>query len=140
MVGGRRPDACRGRCSSRVGRDDDGAVELDRVARLADDDLVGELVTVRGIGRWTAEMFLMFRLGRLDVWPVLTEAAAARRVKLALTSATLAASSGRRGLFATTGVSLADAAALTLVVRLQQLLIVALGAGALLISRRSSSR
>jgi 3-methyladenine DNA glycosylase/8-oxoguanine DNA glycosylase len=47
-----------------------GEVELDRVARLADDELVAELVLVRGIGRWTAEMFLMFQLGRLDVWPV----------------------------------------------------------------------
>jgi DNA-3-methyladenine glycosylase II len=47
-----------------------GEVELDRVARLGDDELVAELVTVRGIGRWTAEMFLMFQLGRLDVWPV----------------------------------------------------------------------
>ena len=49
---------------------DVGEVELDRVARLGDDELVAELVTVRGIGRWTAEMFLMFQLGRLDVWPV----------------------------------------------------------------------
>ena len=47
-----------------------GEVELDRVAKLGDDELVAELVTVRGIGRWTAEMFLMFQLGRLDVWPV----------------------------------------------------------------------
>jgi DNA-3-methyladenine glycosylase II len=47
-----------------------GAVELDRVAALPDDDLVGELTLVRGIGRWTAEMFLIFQLGRLDVWPV----------------------------------------------------------------------
>jgi DNA-3-methyladenine glycosylase II len=31
---------------------------------------VRELTAVRGIGRWTAEMFLIFRLGRLDVWPV----------------------------------------------------------------------
>jgi DNA-3-methyladenine glycosylase II len=45
-------------------------VELDRVARLSDEKLIAELVTVRGIGRWTAEMFLMFQLGRLDVWPV----------------------------------------------------------------------
>ena len=29
-----------------------------------------ELTLVRGIGRWTAEMFLIFQLGRLDVWPV----------------------------------------------------------------------
>jgi DNA-3-methyladenine glycosylase II len=48
----------------------DGDVELDRVARLADDEIVCELTLVRGIGRWTAEMFLMFQLGRLDVWPV----------------------------------------------------------------------
>jgi len=47
-----------------------GAVELDRMGRLSDDAIVAELVTVRGIGRWTAEMFLMFELGRLDVWPV----------------------------------------------------------------------
>ena len=47
-----------------------GDVELDRVGRLSDDDIVRELTLVRGIGRWTAEMFLMFQLGRLDVWPV----------------------------------------------------------------------
>jgi len=48
----------------------DGDVELDRVGRLSDDEIVRELTLVRGIGRWTAEMFLMFQLGRLDVWPV----------------------------------------------------------------------
>ncbi len=48
----------------------DGTVELDRMGRLPDDRVVAELVAVRGIGRWTAEMFLMFELGRLDVWPV----------------------------------------------------------------------
>jgi DNA-3-methyladenine glycosylase II len=48
----------------------DGAVELNRLPRLNDDEIVAELVTVRGIGRWTAEMFLMFELRRLDVWPV----------------------------------------------------------------------
>ncbi|MEX2099985.1 MAG: DNA-3-methyladenine glycosylase 2 family protein [Acidimicrobiia bacterium] len=47
-----------------------GEVELDRVARLSDDEIVRELTLVRGIGRWTAEMFLIFQLGRLDVWPV----------------------------------------------------------------------
>jgi DNA-3-methyladenine glycosylase II len=46
-----------------------GDVELDRVAKLPDDEIVRELTLVRGIGRWTAEMFLMFQLGRLDVWP-----------------------------------------------------------------------
>ncbi|MGH9015424.1 MAG: DNA-3-methyladenine glycosylase family protein [Acidimicrobiia bacterium] len=48
----------------------DGSVQLDRVARLPDDEIVRELTLVRGIGRWTAEMFLIFQLGRLDVWPV----------------------------------------------------------------------
>ena len=48
----------------------DGTVELHRMNRLSDDAVIAELVTVRGIGRWTAEMFLMFQLGRLDVWPV----------------------------------------------------------------------
>jgi DNA-3-methyladenine glycosylase II len=47
-----------------------GEVELDRVARLSDDKIVEELSSVWGIGRWTAEMFLIFQLGRLDVWPV----------------------------------------------------------------------
>lgn len=47
----------------------DGTVDLDAVSRLADEEVVGQLVTVRGIGRWTAEMFLLFQLRRLDVWP-----------------------------------------------------------------------
>ncbi len=47
-----------------------GDVQLDKVARLPDDEIIRELSLVRGIGRWTAEMFLIFRLGRLDVWPV----------------------------------------------------------------------
>ena len=48
----------------------DGTVPLGDVASLADDELVARLVQVRGIGRWTAEMFLIFQLRRLDVWPV----------------------------------------------------------------------
>jgi len=48
----------------------DGTVDLSRSARLSDDELIAALVTVRGIGRWTAEMYLMFELRRLDVWPV----------------------------------------------------------------------
>jgi len=50
---------------------EEGLVELDRVAKLADEEVVRELVLVRGIGEWTAHMFLMFQLGRLDVWPTL---------------------------------------------------------------------
>jgi len=48
----------------------DGTVVLDGHSRRSDDDIVERLVEVRGIGRWTAEMFLMFELRRLDVWPV----------------------------------------------------------------------
>jgi DNA-3-methyladenine glycosylase II len=48
----------------------DGRVDLRRSSRLADDELVGELDAVRGIGRWTAEMYLLIELRRLDVWPV----------------------------------------------------------------------
>jgi DNA-3-methyladenine glycosylase II len=39
------------------------------LARQSDDEVAARLSTVRGIGRWTADMFLMFQLRRLDVWP-----------------------------------------------------------------------
>jgi DNA-3-methyladenine glycosylase II len=48
----------------------DGTVPLDGIDALDDDEIVARLVTVRGIGRWTAEMFLLFELERPDVWPV----------------------------------------------------------------------
>ena len=48
----------------------DGTVPLEGISRLGDEEIVERLVQVRGIGRWTAEMFLIFRLRRLDVWPV----------------------------------------------------------------------
>jgi DNA-3-methyladenine glycosylase II len=48
----------------------DGAVDLAASSRQSDDQIIAGLVTVRGIGRWTAEMYLMFELRRLDVWPV----------------------------------------------------------------------
>ncbi len=48
----------------------DGTVPPDGWSRLSDDEIVERLVTVRGIGRWTVEMFLIFDLRRLDVWPV----------------------------------------------------------------------
>jgi DNA-3-methyladenine glycosylase II len=48
----------------------DGTVPLHDADSLTDDELVARLVQVRGIGPWTAEMFLMFQLRRLDVWPV----------------------------------------------------------------------
>lgn len=48
----------------------DGRLDLGVLGRLDDEAVVAQLVQVRGIGRWTAEMFLMFVLHRLDVWPV----------------------------------------------------------------------
>jgi 3-methyladenine DNA glycosylase/8-oxoguanine DNA glycosylase len=48
----------------------DGTVPLGELDDLDDDEVVERLSVVRGIGRWTAEMFLLFELGRSDVWPV----------------------------------------------------------------------
>ncbi len=48
-----------------------GALPLDEVDRMNDDELIAHLVQVKGIGRWTAQMFLMFRLGRRNVLPEL---------------------------------------------------------------------
>ena len=48
-----------------------GDLPLDEVQHMTDDDLIEHLVQVKGIGRWTAQMFLMFRLGRPDVLPEL---------------------------------------------------------------------
>jgi DNA-3-methyladenine glycosylase II len=48
-------------------RVDSGELELDRLPELADEDVIAELIEVKGIGRWTAEMFLIFHLGRPDV-------------------------------------------------------------------------
>jgi len=47
-----------------------GALPLDRLPDMSDEEVIASLVSVRGIGRWTAEMFLIFSLGRLDVLPV----------------------------------------------------------------------
>jgi DNA-3-methyladenine glycosylase II len=47
----------------------DGSLELDRLDALEDAEVVRELVAVKGIGRWSAEIFLIFRLGRPDVLP-----------------------------------------------------------------------
>jgi DNA-3-methyladenine glycosylase II len=48
----------------------DGRLKLARLGRLSDEEIVRELVAVNGIGVWTAEMFMMFRLGRPDVWAI----------------------------------------------------------------------
>jgi DNA-3-methyladenine glycosylase II len=48
---------------------DSGIVRLHRIVRMSDDDAIAELVQVKGIGVWTAQMCLMFSMGRLDVFP-----------------------------------------------------------------------
>src|SRR5205085_1115199 len=47
-----------------------GAVLLDEIHRMPDEEVINALVPIRGIGRWTAQMFLIFSLGREDVLPV----------------------------------------------------------------------
>jgi 3-methyladenine DNA glycosylase/8-oxoguanine DNA glycosylase len=48
-----------------------GELPLDHVDTLSDAELIAHLVQVKGIGKWTAQMFLMFKLGRVDVLPEL---------------------------------------------------------------------
>lgn len=47
----------------------DGRLDLKRLKKHPDDEVMRQLVAVKGIGRWTAEIFLMFRLGRPDIFP-----------------------------------------------------------------------
>ena len=44
--------------------------EAEKLQQMSDEEIIDCLTTIRGIGRWTVEMMLIFRLGRLDVWPV----------------------------------------------------------------------
>jgi DNA-3-methyladenine glycosylase II len=48
----------------------DGRLELDQLGEMDDEQVIEELVAVKGLGRWTAQMFLMFHLERPDVLPV----------------------------------------------------------------------
>ena len=52
-----------------VAKVNDGVVNLRQIGRLSDEGVVETLTQVRGIGRWTAQMFLIFSLGRPDVFP-----------------------------------------------------------------------
>ena len=47
----------------------DGTVRLEMIGRRKDEEVIEELIQVKGIGRWTAQMFLIFSLGRPDVFP-----------------------------------------------------------------------
>jgi DNA-3-methyladenine glycosylase II len=46
-----------------------GDLPLRRITRMSDEDVLAHVTAVRGLGEWTAQMFLLFRLGRLDVLP-----------------------------------------------------------------------
>ena len=47
----------------------DGTLDTVRLAAMADEDAIATIASVRGLGRWTAEIYLLFALGRLDVFP-----------------------------------------------------------------------
>jgi DNA-3-methyladenine glycosylase II len=47
-----------------------GEINFRKFAKMSDEEIIQELVPLFGIGKWTVEMFLIFHLGRLDVWPV----------------------------------------------------------------------
>lgn len=49
---------------------EDGALELKRLPELPDEDVTAQLTAIKGLGQWTADMFLMFHLRRPDVLPV----------------------------------------------------------------------
>lgn len=48
----------------------EGTLEIKKLPKMSDEDVITQLMQVKGIGRWTAEMFLIFSLGRMDVFPV----------------------------------------------------------------------
>jgi len=47
-----------------------GRLDMKKISKMSDEDVIANLTQVKGIGRWTAEMFLIFSLGRMDVFPV----------------------------------------------------------------------
>lgn len=47
-----------------------GEINFRKFPHMPDEEIIRELIPLFGIGRWTVEMFLIFQLGRLDVWPV----------------------------------------------------------------------
>lgn len=60
-----------------------GALDFDGIARMPDEAAIDALTALRGVGRWTAEVYLIFALGRPDVWPAadLALATAAGRIR-----------------------------------------------------------
>jgi DNA-3-methyladenine glycosylase II len=60
-----------------------GSLDLEGLARLGDDEAKAELLKLKGVGDWTADIYLLMALGRPDAWPAkdLALAVAAREVK-----------------------------------------------------------
>lgn len=48
----------------------DGRINLEELSKMNDEEIINKLINVKGIGRWTSEMFLIFSLGRQDVLPI----------------------------------------------------------------------
>ncbi len=48
----------------------EGRVEIKKFTYMNDEEIMGQLLPLFGFGKWTIEMFLMFQLGRIDIWPV----------------------------------------------------------------------
>lgn len=61
----------------------EGRLKFRSLSRMPDEEAIATLTEVKGVGRWTAEMYLMFALGRRDIWPVddLAVVEAVRRLK-----------------------------------------------------------
>jgi DNA-3-methyladenine glycosylase II len=51
-------------------RVEDGTLQLERLPELPDDEVSAQLTAIKGVGQWTADMFMMFHLGRPDILPV----------------------------------------------------------------------
>jgi len=51
-------------------RTEDGQLKIEILDKLSDEEVAKELIAVKGIGRWTADMFLVFSLARPDIFPV----------------------------------------------------------------------
>ena len=49
---------------------EDGELDLELLPELPDEEVIAQLIEVKGLGRWTIDMFLMFHLGRPDILPV----------------------------------------------------------------------
>ncbi len=47
-----------------------GEIDLKRMSKMSDEDVVATITALRGFGPWSAQMYLMMALGRLDVWPI----------------------------------------------------------------------